>query len=259
MLFHTHCFKAFISSQQGEGQHTSCSTSTGIAWILSLPESLCLRGSKWCPAYVHHLYWIMGIPSQKLARGELLLRAACHQVHAVCLWRYMGWKQKRFCCAAAILMRKWDPEMLCSTSVALREAFLQGFLVPRLIEITPKGSFKSNSLPHVCSLFFTFLRSCLHPLEQKPLKCFSGKGFNVIQRKLMWSQGWLLFSLKPLAVAVLAGVRWDLKHNWETQDELNKEQAGSWRLLLSFLCVTSWAHAEPFDPSPGHSDVAAWA
>lgn len=75
----------------------------------------------------------------------------------------------------------------------------------------------------------------------------------------MWSQGWLLFSLRPLAVAVLVRVRWDLKRNWETKDELNKEQAGSWRLLLSPLCVTSWAHAEPFDPSPGQSDVAAWA
>lgn len=71
-------------------------------------------------------------------------------------------------------------------------------------------------------------------LEQKALKCSSGKGFNVIQRKLMWSQGWLLFSLKPLAVAVLAGVRWDLKHYWETQ-----EQRAGWKLevaALSSLC-----------------------
>lgn len=40
------------------------------------------------------------------------------------------------------------------------------------------------------------------------------------------SQGWMLFSLKLLAVAALAGVRWELKHNQETQDELNKDQAG---------------------------------
>lgn len=36
----------------------------------------------------------------------------------------------------------------------------------------------------------------------------------------------MLFSLKLLAVAALAGVRWALKHNQETQDELNKDQAG---------------------------------
>lgn len=36
----------------------------------------------------------------------------------------------------------------------------------------------------------------------------------------------MLFSLKLLAVAALAGLRWELKHNQETQDELNKDQAG---------------------------------
>lgn len=69
----------------------------------------------------------------------------------------------------------------------------------------------------------------------------------------------MLFSLKPLAVAALAGVRWELKHNWETQDELNKEQAGGWRSPLPPPHATSCAHAEPFDPCPGHGDVAAWA
>lgn len=74
--------------------------------------------------------------------------------------------------------------MLCSTSVALRGAFLQRSPVPRLIEITPKGSFKSNSLPHVCSLFFFPLLST-PSLEQRALKCFSRKDSNVIQKKLM--------------------------------------------------------------------------
>lgn len=147
----------------------------------------------------------------------------------------MNREEKRFCCAAVISMWKWDPEMLCSTSVALRGAFLQRSPVPRLIEITPKGSFKSNSLPHVCSLFFFPLLST-PSLEQRALKCFSRKDSNVIQKKLMWSQGWLLIFLKTPAAAERRRV-WDKSSNTTGKlvSEPNKERAGGWGSRLPLL------------------------
>lgn len=74
------------------------------------------------------------------------------------------------------------------------------------------------------------------PLEQKALKCFSGTDSNVIQMKLMWSQGWLLISLKPPAVAVRV---WDGSSNTTGKlvSEGNKERAGGWGSLLPLLPV----------------------
>lgn len=122
-------------------------TSARIKRLFPLLKPLCLRVQNTAvPACIPPARaWAHA--SVKPVRGKLLLRATQHQVQPCAFEKINESGGRGFCCAAAISMWKWDPEMLCSTSVALRGAFLQRSLVPRLIEITPKGSSKYNSSP----------------------------------------------------------------------------------------------------------------
>lgn len=121
--------------------------------------------------------------------------------------------------------------MLCSTSVAVRGAFLQRSLVPRLIEITPKGF--SNLIPSL-----TFAVSSFSPLVYtlswtksfkmliwKWLKCNSDE-VNVKSRLIVH-------------LPETTGSIWDGSSNTTRKlvSYLSKEWAGGWGLPLSLLPV----------------------
>lgn len=244
-----------INNQQGEegpaGPWISLVPGLNVFFLLLKPPCLRVQNTA-VPACIPPAR-ARAPASVKPVRGKLLLRATQHRVQPCAFEKINESRGRGFCCAAAISMGKWDPEMLCSTSVALRGALFQRSLAPRLIEVTPKGSPKPNSSPMFSVSFFfsPFLSTPF--LEEKPLKLFFRKDSNVIWMNLMWSQGWLLMPLKPPAVAECWRV-WDRSSNvaGKLVSKLNKGWAGGWGSLLPLpLCEflgsrwTLWSLSSP--------------
>lgn len=145
------------------------------------------------------------------------------------LWGWMNQEGKCFSCAADTLMWNWDSETLCSASVVPRGAFLSGSSEPKLIEITPAGSFNSNSLPHVWGASFSpsLLKQSFQMLLSKGLKYNSGE-VNVQSRLVALSS----------ETAGSRGSQWwvsrEFKHTWETHKlNLNTDHTERWKLFLS--------------------------